>query len=211
MIRLHLLPPVPFVLDLADEIGLLVYEESPAGWIKESPRLAEHCRRETEEMIRRDWNHPSVVIWGLLNENVPVARGSGHRNCSPSRPGSIRPASPSTIPAARAPIDQYFAWADRCQYFLPGQGIVPAIDLHRLPEPGGADRLLLVGQARRSGKARRIRWPNRLRTAGRSGAASAASLSSWAGGIFVSEYGFGGCEDLAASAAIVPRWGGRPG
>jgi len=58
-----------YQLDLCDEIGLLVYEESYAGWcLADSPKMEERFDRSTAEMIRRDRNHPSVVIWGLLNE-----------------------------------------------------------------------------------------------------------------------------------------------
>ncbi len=71
-------------LDLCDEIGLLVYEECLAswclggGWTEQSPvgdeaamlRRWDVC---TEAMIRRDRNHPSVVIWGLLNESADNA------------------------------------------------------------------------------------------------------------------------------------------
>ena len=56
-------------LDLCDEIGLMVYEESFASWpMQNSPQLAERWERSLSELIRRDRNHPSVVIWGLLNE-----------------------------------------------------------------------------------------------------------------------------------------------
>ena len=200
-IRFHLLPPVPYVLDLADEIGLLVYEESPVGWIKNGPRLAEHCRREIEEMIRRDWNHPSVVIWGLLNENVPVWEILGRELLS-----LAAGLDPTRIAidnsGGTGAVDQFFAWAGRCHYFLPDRGIVPAIDLHiylnqlenvafdwlsHLGDPGLIKTLALVGYGR----------PDDLDRIG-------GSLSAWAGGIFVSEYGTGGCEDLEASVAGFP-------
>lgn len=58
-----------YQLDLCDEIGLMVYEESFASSaIQESPQLAERWERSIGELIQRDRNHPSVVIWGLLNE-----------------------------------------------------------------------------------------------------------------------------------------------
>jgi hypothetical protein len=58
-----------FQLDLCDEIGLMVYEESFASSLmQDSPKLAERWERSISELIRRDRNHPSVVIWGLLNE-----------------------------------------------------------------------------------------------------------------------------------------------
>ena len=36
--------------------------------MQDSPKLAERWERSLSELIRRDRNHPSVVIWGLLNE-----------------------------------------------------------------------------------------------------------------------------------------------
>ncbi|MCX7428649.1 MAG: hypothetical protein NTW96_23865 [Planctomycetia bacterium] len=56
-------------LDLCDEIGLLVYEESYAGWcLADSPQMARRYDDSLLGMIRRDRNHPSIVLWGLLNE-----------------------------------------------------------------------------------------------------------------------------------------------
>jgi len=58
------------VLDLCDEIGLMVYEECYAGWyLKDSPWMAERFDHAVRGMIRRDRNHPSIVMWGLLNES----------------------------------------------------------------------------------------------------------------------------------------------
>lgn len=58
-----------YQLDLCDEIGLMVYEESFASsFTQDSPKLAERWERSVSELICRDRNHPSVVIWGLLNE-----------------------------------------------------------------------------------------------------------------------------------------------
>ena len=67
----------PEQLDCCDEIGLMVYEESHAGWcLEDSPRMKERFDRSTREMIRRDRNHPCLTIWGLLNEtrDSPVFR-----------------------------------------------------------------------------------------------------------------------------------------
>ena len=58
-----------YQLDLCDEIGLMVYEESFASWgMQDSPKLGERWERSISELIRRDRNHLSVVIWALLNE-----------------------------------------------------------------------------------------------------------------------------------------------
>jgi hypothetical protein len=64
-------------LDLADEVGILIYQESYASWmLADSPQMAERFDRCLREMVLRDRNHPSVVIWGLLNEtgDGPVFR-----------------------------------------------------------------------------------------------------------------------------------------
>ncbi|MBN2292761.1 MAG: hypothetical protein JXM70_10070 [Pirellulales bacterium] len=58
-----------YQLDMCDEIGLLVYAESYAAWcMQNSPKLVERYDQSQLEMILRDRNHPSIVIWGLLNE-----------------------------------------------------------------------------------------------------------------------------------------------
>lgn len=64
-------------LDLADEIGMLIYEEPMSAWLlRDSPRMAERFNRQLTAMVRRDRNHPSVVVWGLLTEcpDGPVFR-----------------------------------------------------------------------------------------------------------------------------------------
>ena len=64
--------------DLADEIGHLIFDESFAawgmGWNLSDPakmgsrKMLDFWTNETKGMIMRDRNHPSVVIWCLLNE-----------------------------------------------------------------------------------------------------------------------------------------------
>jgi len=56
-------------LDYCDEIGLMVYEEAAAAWcLNDSDKMAQRFNLSTFGMIQRDRNHPSVVMWGLLNE-----------------------------------------------------------------------------------------------------------------------------------------------
>ena len=58
-----------YQLDLCDEIGLMVYEEHYGSWcLADSPKMKERYDRSLREMILRDRNHPSITIWGLLNE-----------------------------------------------------------------------------------------------------------------------------------------------
>ena len=79
IVRIHCGAAVPArQLDLCDEMGLLVCEEhfgakAPA----ESPELERRWDHSVTEVIRRDRNHPCVVIWSLLNE-VGKGRLSRH-------------------------------------------------------------------------------------------------------------------------------------
>jgi hypothetical protein len=69
--------PKRYQLDLCDELGLMVYEESYAGWcLHDSPQMPQRYDESVLGMVRRDRNHPSVTMWGLLNETPdgPVFR-----------------------------------------------------------------------------------------------------------------------------------------
>jgi beta-galactosidase len=58
------------VLDLCDELGLLAWEEIP--WCRGGlggERYKEQARRMLRNMIDQHANHPSIIIWGLGNEN----------------------------------------------------------------------------------------------------------------------------------------------
>jgi beta-galactosidase len=57
-------------LDACDELGLLVLEEIP-GWQHIGDKAWQDIAvRNVGEMIRRDWNHPSIVLWGVrINES----------------------------------------------------------------------------------------------------------------------------------------------
>lgn len=67
-------PPAPEFLDLCDEMGLVVMDESFDVW--EIPKVEngynvffdDWSERDIKDMIRRDRNHPSVVMWSIGNE-----------------------------------------------------------------------------------------------------------------------------------------------
>jgi beta-galactosidase len=61
--------------DLADRVGLLLWDEIPlvSAWTRRGelePRaaLVENARQQLRELIRQNGNHPSVVTWGIANE-----------------------------------------------------------------------------------------------------------------------------------------------
>ncbi len=66
-------PPAQEFLDLCDQRGLLVWTELFDKWDSTSDRDAStpfepHFARHAEAMVRRDRNHPSVVVWSIGNE-----------------------------------------------------------------------------------------------------------------------------------------------
>ncbi len=65
--RLHLKPD-PQTLDMMDEMGILACEEPPLAWIQNSPQITRRCLTEVDGLIKRDRNHPSIIMWCLLNE-----------------------------------------------------------------------------------------------------------------------------------------------
>ncbi len=84
-LRCHIKPPDPRYLDLADEMGLLVWAEIPS-WRTFYQKSTIHeqvlylhdtikmrCRTTLEEMIKRDFNHPSLIIWTIVNEDWGTA------------------------------------------------------------------------------------------------------------------------------------------
>ena len=70
LVRTSHYPQSTTFLDRCDELGLLVFEEIPgwqhiggAGWQAQSVQ-------NVRAMITRDWNHPSIIIWGVrINES----------------------------------------------------------------------------------------------------------------------------------------------
>ncbi len=74
-------------LELCDELGMMVYQEHGSSWIPLGyPAVSANENRQTTEEIYRkfyndvtqrimqDKNHPSVVIWGMLNETIYCKR-----------------------------------------------------------------------------------------------------------------------------------------
>ncbi|MCD8380795.1 MAG: hypothetical protein LUC95_10900 [Lachnospiraceae bacterium] len=59
-------------LDLCDERGILVWEENHARGFNqaqmENPNFDRQCEDCIREMIVHHYNHPAIVIWGILNE-----------------------------------------------------------------------------------------------------------------------------------------------
>ncbi|MES2110492.1 MAG: beta-galactosidase GalB [Bacteroidota bacterium] len=67
-------PPAPELLELADQMGFLVWDEAFDCWKHGKKKLDynklydEWNEKDLEAMVHRDRNHPSVFIWSIGNE-----------------------------------------------------------------------------------------------------------------------------------------------
>ena len=86
-------------LNLCDETGLLVWQES-LGWgnSEEYAQNSEFCElqvHQTELMVKNSVNHPSVILWGFLNECCSNKEGA--RNLYGSLAGVIKEVDPAFL------------------------------------------------------------------------------------------------------------------
>ncbi|MDQ2862268.1 MAG: DUF4982 domain-containing protein, partial [Bacteroidota bacterium] len=83
-------PPAPELLDLADKMGFIVMDEAFDMWAKEKTRYDYHLdwkewhRRDLEDQIMLDRNHPSVIIWSVGNE-IPEQGGNPEKGDTSGR------------------------------------------------------------------------------------------------------------------------------
>jgi len=68
-IRISHYPQDPAVLETCDRLGILASEEIPiVNRITQSEEFTANCKRMQQEMIRQNYNHPSIIIWAYMNE-----------------------------------------------------------------------------------------------------------------------------------------------
>jgi len=97
-------PPAPELLELTDKMGFIVMDEAFDMWKIAKTKYDYHLdwdewhKRDLEDMVLRDRNHPSIFIWSIGNEVMEqwndnpaggtIARELGAivRNLDPTRP-----------------------------------------------------------------------------------------------------------------------------
>jgi hypothetical protein len=67
-IRVHIKAEVPRKLYWADKLGLLVVEDLPNSWGEPDKFMRAESEYTLKEMIKRDYNHPSIFSWVIFNE-----------------------------------------------------------------------------------------------------------------------------------------------
>lgn len=79
-LRIHIKIEDPRYYEVADRLGLLVWTEIP-NWVLLTDAADRRIKETFRGMVERDWNHPSIIIWTLVNENwgTDLARNPEHR------------------------------------------------------------------------------------------------------------------------------------
>ena len=78
-------PPAPQLLDLADRMGFLVMDEAFDAWRRSKKKNDYHLlfddwhEKDLRALVRRDRNHPSVILWSTGNEIGEQRSAEGHK------------------------------------------------------------------------------------------------------------------------------------
>ncbi len=67
-LRIHIKPEIPRKLYWADKLGLLVMADLPNSWGEPDLQAQNESENTLKDMIRRDYNHPSIFTWVVFNE-----------------------------------------------------------------------------------------------------------------------------------------------
>lgn len=75
-IRISHYPQDPAVLEQCDKLGLLAWEEIPIiDIVPDTEGYEASCEQSLREMIRQHYNHPSIIMWGYMNEVMLLTYG----------------------------------------------------------------------------------------------------------------------------------------
>jgi beta-glucuronidase len=72
-IRLAHYPHQESIVRLADQMGILLWEELPLYWGIDwsNPEVLRKAKEQYSELINRDYNRASTIIWSITNETAP--------------------------------------------------------------------------------------------------------------------------------------------
>ena len=97
-LRCHIKVPDPRYYEVADRLGMLIWTEIPnvATFTEKSAR---RMRETMQGILRRDGNHPSIVIWTLINEDwgTRLVEDASHRQWLKEMFDWLKRADPSRL------------------------------------------------------------------------------------------------------------------
>lgn len=137
-LRTHIKITDPRYYDAADRAGLLIWTELP-NWQELTDKAKARARDTMIGMVERDWNHPSIIIWTIANENwgLDLAVNAGHRAWLAGMFAELKALDPNRLVVGNSPCftnfhvvtdiedfhnyyampDHYRAWKDWVQTF----------------------------------------------------------------------------------------------
>jgi hypothetical protein len=79
-LRTHIKIEDPRYYDAADRLGILIWTEIP-NWALLTSEASRRAKETFRGMVERDWNHPSIFAWTLINEDwgTDLVRNPEHR------------------------------------------------------------------------------------------------------------------------------------
>lgn len=197
MIRPWRKPQPSVVYDMADEMGILFVGALPVecmdNWPQITPYARQRIENEVTEMVLRDRNHPSIVIWEMFNE---ILR-DGLKRLRHSTSLKAR-----ELDESRLIMDEAGGFAGVCSIYLPGSyEPTPINDVHNYPgtpfDQASYDNLLFLGKSE-----------SELKALGRSGTGGQTRSHVEPGLLTnISELGYGSIPDLEANLAQYRREG----
>ena len=120
-------PQPPVVYDLADEMGLLMVGALPIEcmehWPRMTPQIYQRLDQEVSEMVLRDRNHASIILWEMFNElwRAPLVSFK-HKACLVARAND----------PDRLILDEAGGFAGSARMYMPGSRTPFEInDIHR--------------------------------------------------------------------------------
>lgn len=78
-------PPAPELLDLCDRMGIVVMDEAFDAWRRGKRKNDYHLlfddwhEKDLRAQVRRDRNHPSIILWSIGNEIGEQSNAEGHK------------------------------------------------------------------------------------------------------------------------------------
>lgn len=143
-------PPAPELLDLTDRMGFLVMDEAFDCWERKKTPLDFHLifpdwhEPDLRAMVRRDRNHPSVVIWSAGNEVGEQYTGEAGAAIAKRLSGIVKEEDPTR------PVTAAMNWA-KPDMPLPAELDVISLNyqgegIRQSPEFEGTDRIRTAPQ-----------------------------------------------------------------
>lgn len=104
-LRCHIKVPDPRYYEVADRLGMLVWTELPNAGRLTAASVA-RAEATLRGMVERDGNHPSIIIWTIINENwgTDLVHDAGHRAWLKRAFAELKALDPSRLVVDNSPL-----------------------------------------------------------------------------------------------------------